>query len=69
MIKKLSSSLTYEDAIDMLIQSQNQLIGSIQENEMMVDFNRQLILEDVNEEITNSEPFGAKHENNCKQDI
>ena len=35
----------------------------------MVDFNRQLILEDVKEEITNSKPFGAKHENNCKQDI
>ena len=35
----------------------------------MVDFNRQLILEDVKEEITNSESFGAKHENNCKQDI
>ena len=69
MIKKLSCSLTYEDAIEMWIQSQNQLIGSIQENEMMVDFIRQLILEDVKEEIINSKPFGAKHENNCKQDI
>ena len=46
IIKKLSSSLTYEDAIEMWIQSQNQLIGSIQKNEIMIDFNRQLIIEE-----------------------
>ena len=35
----------------------------------MVNFNRQLTLEDFKEKITNSESFGAKHENNYKQDL